>query len=151
MINKQSCTSTYACCRHYDVQIADLVRSISTRVARVCPPVVYHRCLQSTMATLQGYKWLCVMQLPNFNSLAVISLLAAIMSVSYSTIGWTTAVADRPMTGTMIGCPLTCVVADSAARAHANSCTHVPMSMPYGACKHCTLSVVCKLWGRQCG
>lgn len=34
-------------------------------------------------------------QLPNFNSLAAISLLAAVMSVSYSTIGWATAVADH--------------------------------------------------------
>ncbi|DBA74512.1 TPA: hypothetical protein ACH3X2_000973 [Trebouxia sp. C0005] len=33
-------------------------------------------------------------QLPNFNSLAFVSLVAAVMSVTYSTIGWTTAVAD---------------------------------------------------------
>ena len=32
-------------------------------------------------------------QLPNFNSLAVISLIAAVMSVTYSTLGWTTALA----------------------------------------------------------
>lgn len=43
---------------------------------------------------------LCGLQLPNFNSLAVISLLAAIMSVSYSTIGWATAVADHHTPGT---------------------------------------------------
>lgn len=35
-----------------------------------------------------------LMQLPNFNALFLVSLLAACMSVSYSTIGWVSAVAE---------------------------------------------------------
>ncbi len=34
------------------------------------------------------------MQLPNFNALFLVSLLAAFMSISYSTIGWVSAVAE---------------------------------------------------------
>lgn len=36
----------------------------------------------------------CLLQLPNFNALFLVSLLAAIMSISYSTIGWVSAVAE---------------------------------------------------------
>ena len=43
--------------------------------------------------------WLAMLQLPNFNSLAFVSLVAAVMSVTYSTIGWTTAVADGRIPG----------------------------------------------------
>lgn len=41
----------------------------------------------------------CLLQLPNFNSLAFVSLVAAVMSVTYSTVGWTTAVADGRVPG----------------------------------------------------
>lgn len=40
-----------------------------------------------------------MLQLPNFNSLAFVSLVAAVMSVTYSTVGWTTAVADGRIPG----------------------------------------------------
>jgi len=43
--------------------------------------------------------WFAILQLPNFNSLAFVSLVAAVMSVTYSTIGWTTAVADGRIPG----------------------------------------------------
>ena len=33
-------------------------------------------------------------QLPNFNALFIVSLIAAVTSISYSTIGWVAAVAD---------------------------------------------------------
>ena len=35
-----------------------------------------------------------LLQLPNFNALFLVSLLAAFMSISYSTIGWVSAVAE---------------------------------------------------------
>lgn len=35
-----------------------------------------------------------LLQLPNFNALFIVSLIAAVTSVSYSTIGWVSAVAD---------------------------------------------------------
>lgn len=35
-----------------------------------------------------------LMQLPNFNALFIVSLIAAVTSISYSTIGWVSAVAD---------------------------------------------------------
>lgn len=34
------------------------------------------------------------MQLPNFNALFIVSLVAAVTSISYSTIGWVSAVAE---------------------------------------------------------
>ena len=48
---------------------------------------------------LAGSSVLCrhfslVAQLPNFNALFLVSLLAACMSISYSTIGWVSAVAE---------------------------------------------------------
>ena len=35
-----------------------------------------------------------LLQLPNFNALFIVSLIAAVTSISYSTIGWVSAVAD---------------------------------------------------------
>ena len=35
-----------------------------------------------------------MLQLPNFNALFIVSLLAAVMSISYSTIGWVASVAE---------------------------------------------------------
>ena len=34
------------------------------------------------------------LQLPNFNALFIVSLIAAVTSIAYSTIGWVSAVAD---------------------------------------------------------
>ena len=41
-------------------------------------------------------------QLPNFNSLALVSLIAAVMSVTYSTVGWTTALAVGRAPGELV-------------------------------------------------
>ena len=99
--------------------------------------------------TSQGKTWCCFLQLPNFNSLAVISLLAAIMSVSYSTIGWTTAVAGRHEPGTVTifsSCMLLLFLLLAA-----GCCTHVALTTPRVAC---TLPTVCKqgqpFTGSQC-
>lgn len=35
-----------------------------------------------------------LLQLPNFNALFIVSLIAAVTSISYSTIGWVSAVAE---------------------------------------------------------
>lgn len=42
---------------------------------------------------------MALLQLPNFNALFLVSLLAAFMSISYSTIGWVAAVAEGSTAG----------------------------------------------------
>ena len=49
------------------------------------------------LSSLHGFT--CFVQLPNFNSLAFVSLVAAVMSVTYSTVGWTTVLADGQIPG----------------------------------------------------
>ena len=63
--------------------------------AAAAATVVPHACVSSWFGCKPDhFRWFVLLQLPNFNALFIVSLVAATMSISYSTIGWVSAVAD---------------------------------------------------------